>query len=547
MHVADIQTNGCGRIPANVTLRECSVVIIGSTCRICGRNFKCESDVALHTRWRHNAALGSLMDHILDHKMTLKNMIDQKCDVCDMSLGTMSNLIHKIHKRLIDKHRVRHRKKRRKGTIRVKFKLNGVTTTDVSLDRKYIKVQNNFRCIVNVHTQTPAALENKIPERKDECTGNIDLCFPNHITDNTADKSHIQYDIRPDKAANQYIVGKFASTKDDAITNTVMMGKNLLEISNTPHKTVILGSNSSFEEHKDRHLVSQETTDVLYIKTLNDNTGIRDKENSPRTSERERKNIRCPNEISFDDDKVLLACQPEKSNKTTSSTKENSWSSESSHHSIRRPNEVARTKETAGLTNSFINSVEIIINDEKSYNFDGNARKHLSPPLSRLNRKTESITNSNVDDDVQEVLRIIRGNTMQNDINHESPNRKEREILIQNVTSDTLPSQLKPTIYPEKCDVAFINFDSNPSYPSYPFVAVTESDYQFLANSINKNLDIYLEDLRHYGFKLYSLPEMNNNLEEYVVYAHENFFEKDKPPYTSRLKTKDNEVDIVLD
>ncbi|XP_071565979.1 uncharacterized protein [Temnothorax nylanderi] len=542
MRIAEVQTKGRGfRISADVTLRECSVVIVGSTCRICGRAFKCESDVALHTRWRHNAALGSLMDILDHHKINLDG--GQKFDVCDMPFEILSSL--RIHKRLTHKHRLRQRRRRQKGMVRVKFKLNGVTTTDVSLDRRYIKLQDSLGYIVDVRTQTPGSFENEGAERKDNCAGNIDLSFPNHVVD----ESHMQHGIWPDKAANRYIVGKFASTKGDATASrTVVVGKSLAEISNTPHKGAIPDSNSSCERHEDRcYLASQETTADMVIKTFSDSIDIRDKENSPTTNERERRN--CQNEISFDDNKVLLACQPEKSDKTSPMSKQNSWSSESPHYSIRWSGEVAGAKETAELTNSFINSMEIIINNGKSYGFDGDATKRLAPPLSRLHKKTESAkTNSNIDDDVQEVLRIMRGNT-QNDINHESPNRMEREMLVQNAASNTLPSQLEPTIYPEECDVVFANFGPS-DCPS--FMTMTESEYQFLANSFDRKLGIYLEDVHHYGIKLCNnLPEINNNLEEYAVCAHQDIFEtwkqSDGSPYTMELKANDNEVAVVLD
>lgn len=548
MRKTDVQTNRRGfRIPVDVTLRECSVVIIGSTCRICGRDFKCESDVALHTRWRHNAAIGSLMD-ILDHEMKVTK-VAQKCDVCDMPFEIISNL--RIHKRLIHKHRTRLRGRRRREMIRVIFKLNGVTTTDVSLDRRYIKLQNSLEYLVDACTQIPDSLENE--RRQDDRAENIDSSLPNHA----GDKSHMQYDIRPDKAANRYIVGKFASTEGDAIARrTVVVGKSLVEISNASHKYTIPDSDNSCERHEDRcYLASQETTPDTFIETFANNMIIRDKKNSPRMNEREKRSIYCQSEISLDNDnmKVLLACQSEKSDKTSTVSKQNSWSSESPHYSIRWSDEVAGTKESAGLANSLIDSVEIIINNSKSYGLDGDMTKRLPPPLSRLNEKTESTkANSSVDDDVQEVLRITRGN-LQSDINHESPNRIEREMLVQNTISNTvtLPSHLEPTIYPEKCSVAFTtNFESS-DYPS--FMAVSENNYQFLANSFDKKLGIYLEDLHHYGIRYYNdLPEINNNnLEEYAVYAHQDFIETWKhsgePPYTSGLKASDNEVAVVLD
>ncbi|XP_011166713.1 uncharacterized protein LOC105200726 [Solenopsis invicta] len=545
MYNANEQTSRRGfRVSTAVTLRECRVVIIGSRCRICGKDFKCESDVAVHTRWRHNAAgFGSLLD-ILDHGINLGD-IGQKCDMCDMSFGIISDL--RIHKRFIHKHRSRQKGRRRREMVRVKFKLNGVTTTDVSLDRRYITLQNNpetERCLVGVYTQTPEPLESE--KRQDDCAGNIDLSLPNHVVD----KSHMQHGIH--KAANRYIVGKFASTKGDATAcRAVVVGRSLVEISNTPHKDTVPDSNGSYESYKNHcYLTSQETEADMFIKPFADSID-HDKENAPRANQREKRSVYCQSEISFNnnDTKVYLVCQPEISDNMSPMPKQNSWSNKSLCYSL-KSNDVAGTKETAGLANSLIDSREIIINKEKNYGLDGDALLRLSPPLSRLSKKTESMKNNlSVDDDVQEVLRITRGN-VQSDINHESPNRMEREILVQNAISDTFtlppPLQQEPTICQEKCSVAFMNFEPS-DYPS--FRVITENDYEFVTNSFDKKLGIYLEDLQHYGIRLCNdLPEINNNFEEYS-YAHQNVFGtwkySDELPYG--LKANDNEVAVVLD
>ncbi|KAL6257279.1 hypothetical protein P5V15_012207 [Pogonomyrmex californicus] len=534
MRVVDVQMNKRDfRVSATVTLRECSVVIIGSTCRICGRDFKCESDVAVHTRWRHNNhAMGSLMD-ILDRQMNLKN-VNQKCDVCDMPFEMISDL--KFHKRLIHKNKSRYRGKRQRGKIRVKFKLNGVTTTDVSLDRKYIKIQDSFERYVDVYTQTPIFYENE--RYQDNCSGNIDLSLPNHVVN----ENHIQYGMRPNKAANRYIVGKFASTKGNAIAHPVVVAeRSLVEISNID---TIPDSDDLCKENCEDHyyLVTAKNAEVAFVESFINSTNTHDKENLQRRNGREKRNTYCRSEISLSDD--FLACQSEEVDKTLSMSKQNSWSSENRHYIVRWSDEIAKTQETDELTNSLLDSMEIILDNEKRYDFNENGTK-LPPSLSRLNQKNESIkVNSSTDDDVQEVLRITRGNA-HNDINHESPNRMEREILIQNVISETLPSQLEPIVYP-KVDIVFTtNFQSS-DCPS--FMVMTENDYQFLTNSFDKRLSICLED-HHCGIRHYNdIAEINNNnLEEYKKNSFETSKRLIKSQYTNESKVKDNEVTVVLD
>lgn len=444
------------RIPAGVTLRECSVVIVGSTCKICGRDFKCKSDVIVHKRWRHNATIGPLIESLNN-----ENFLDigQNCDICGMYFVNISNLI--IHKRLIHKHG--RRKNLRKRTVHVIFKLQGVTIMDVNLDRKYLEMQENLKYVVDANTQTP----NWFEKHSDDCATNIDLFLQEPIVD----ESHIEYGMRPQKA-NRYIEEKFTSTKDDTIAcSTNMMGRSLAKsLLNISHKNTIPYSDDSYKKYENLHAsTSKEHTNVLL-----GNLTVHDKENSQRidnadSKEQEKKKGHC--EI-LDDSKEFAICQSNKSNQVVSSiSTQKSWSNKNRYDPIRQPNKVVGYKKSTGL----ISSAETVIDNEN--NFDSATKKHTL--LARANGKNESLkVDSDIDDDIQEVLRITRGN-VQNDINHESPNRMEREMLVQNCTELYMLSvQGKSSIYPEKCNAGFTtNVESN----HLPFTTITESSYQFLA------------------------------------------------------------------
>lgn len=518
------------RIPVGVTLRQCSVVIIGSTCKICGRDFKCESDVTLHKRWRHNKAIEPIIESLNLNNNNYFQGIGQKCDICDVYFVNIADL--KIHKRLIHKHR--RRKKLRKETVHVTFKLQGVTILDINLDRKYLKVQQSLEYSADADTQTP----NWFEKHSDDYAENIDLFLRNPVVND----SHVEYGIWPHRT-NRYIVG-FASTKDvECSTNIV--GRSLTEILNVPHKNTII-SNDSYKEYEGSHdSTSNEHTNVLL-----ENFTIHDKENSQRidnaySKEREKRKVNYQNEI-LDNSKEFPICQSIKSEQIVPSiSKQNSWSSKNCSDSIRRSNKVAEYKSIVELTSSIIDPVEI---DNKN-NF-GSTKKHT--PLSRDNgRKNESLkADLDIDDDVQEVLRITRGNT-QSDINHESPNRTEREILVQNSTElYMLAVQGKSTMYPKKCNTGFTtNVLETSGY--LPFTKITESSYQFLANAFNKKLGIYFEDLQHYGIRCYeNLSEINSNLEEYDAVYNQDFLnpwmQAAETQYTNGLRTNDNEA-VILD
>ncbi|EZA56129.1 hypothetical protein X777_03461 [Ooceraea biroi] len=237
--------------------------------------------------------------------------------------------------------------------------------------------------------------------------------------------------------------------------------------------------------------------------------------------------------------------------------KQHSGSSESLfRNTAKQPNESAKDKLCPGLPSSLVDVMDVDANENNNNNsFDGVrlTMKRSSAPF-RLNEKTESARiNTNVDDDVQEVLRIMRGN-VQNDINHESPNRTEREILVQNAVNEmrVFSTHRGSSVRMEKRNAELMASDVEPSdYPS--FASITESGYQFLTDALNKKLSICLKDLHHYGISSYNdLPEINNNLEEFAMYAHEGYLVEPwmqalGSQYIAELKTNDIEATVNLE
>lgn len=512
------------RVPVRVSLRECSVVIIGSTCQICSRDFKCETDVALHKRWRHHGSLiGSLEDGLYAETS------GEKCNVCDTHLETVSDL--RIRKRQV--HRSRKRATRR-GTVRVRFKLYGVTMTDVTLDRKYLKMQSVLRYFVDVSTQTEL-LENE--RRQDNCATNIDLSFLPGYAANDA----LQCDIRQHKATNRYIVGKFASMGRPTVT----VGRSLAEISNTPHRDTISDNvvNGLYvrKRNPSRDVMSREDrADAFILSSLVDDIDVQDKENSRTMNARERSNVYCQSETSILDDSrttVSPARQQNKSNIVRPIVCKASYEASKSFKSSYTAAKL-RSNENTAKCNLSTESTSPLINNVTDVDVNGNnnilddvrvTMKHSSAPF-RLNGKNESVnTNVENNEEVQEVLRIMRGN-VKNDINHESPNRMEREILVQNAVNEmcVFSAHRQSDIYMEKYgkinSAALMANDAESSdYSS--FASIAKSSYKLLADAFSEKLSICLKDRDHYGINYYDDLEMeiNDNLEEYAMYAHEGF------------------------
>lgn len=480
------------RVPDNVILRECSVVIIGSRCKICGRDFKCMSDVAMHTNWRHNGAIKSLYDS-LDKNMYLEN-VGKICDMCNGCFETASEL--KIHKKLIHNHS--HKKRRKKETVLVRFKLKGAITREVYLNKKYFNVlsQNDVTYFIDVGVQTENLEDEK---HQDVFVTNIDFSLTNYIVDN----GHVEDNMPPHKDANRYIVGEFATTKGDAVApSSVMMGgKSPIEISNALHEGAEEDSGNFNEKNSNCYSVSEEDPLIL-PSSFADDVNIHDKENL-RSITHESENVYYPNKLLSDSSEVLLVSQ-HTFTETLSNAAETSLLNENRYDSVRRFNEDAVNKERRNSLVDSTKNVTVVNNSNEA------EKKH--PSVSRKQKVKEKFVrpNVNVDDEVQEVLRITRRH-VQSDINHESPNRTEREILVRHV-KETFPTGQKLLINPEKCNT--YRTKSFQTFGYSPFMNAN-NNAQFSDKMFDKEISKYFEDLNRYGIKFYNdFPEINNNIEE---------------------------------
>jgi len=461
------------RVSTQVKLRECSVVIIGSKCRICGRGFKCETDVAVHQRWRHFEPLMGDLENILYMKNTSHYSSQSRCNI--YGIETIPNL--RIHECQIQ----RYRKKRRERTVKVIFKFNGIITTDRRINRKYLKMWSVQQYSVDISTQTEP-LENE--RSQDNSATNIDLLLPDHATLNA-----VQCSVRPYKAANRYILGKSISTACS------MVGKSLMVISNTPHRNAISDSNGSYIEYSSScdSMSREDRMNTLIV----DNVNIQNETNS-RINTCKTRNAYYRSKISIlNNRKISPACQQDESIDISSSPicKQHSGSSENLYHIPTK-----QFNQNANVVN-IVNVVDVDVNGNDN-SFD-DIQITMKRSSTRFNDKNESTeVNANVDDDVQEVLRIMRGN-IRNDINHESPNRIEREILLQSAINEicVFPTHRGSNFREEERSTKLTANDMKTSDNSL-FEPIAEDSNQFLQDELNKKLNLCLKYLRHWDKSL---------------------------------------------
>lgn len=524
-------------LPAGVNLRECSVVIVGSTCRICGRDFKCITDVALHVQWRHNQIESVLNNDFSpepdDH---VENTAESpEYDVCDEHIDATLDL--KPYKRQLKK---QVHEKRRARKLRLIIKIAGVTMTKIRLSRKYLKVHSS-EYLPDVSMQTKPH-ENET--RQDDYGMNIDLSLADRVVGN----SPTQY-VQSHKATNRYTEGKLVAIQGDAIACSTGAPKSSpIAISDVSNGDAIYDtSDDSCVSHVyHREITSSQTRRPdTYVGSIVGTINVHDEGNSPRRRKLQGTNANlAAQDTSGKSASRSLYCQnnsprdyPTESfifqrvhSTGTARTAKSGFPDEPLNFGANRnhrchpawPNK--RSRAINGLTDSSTEPIEIIIDNESDDNCDEDTKKHSTSLSTRTDRRQRSVrVDPAVDDDVQEILRITRGK-VQDDINHESPNRTEREKLSDDLVRNALgqmyvASTQSDIIYPDK-DNAILVVDSNVDSPNYPpCISIVEDGCQFprdmaafMYRTRDKALNIYLNKLREYGIEYYdNLPEINNN------------------------------------
>jgi len=228
------------------------------------------------------------------------------------------------------------------------------------------------------------------------------------------------------------------------------------------------------------------------------NVNIQNKTNS-RINTCKTRNAYYRSKISIlDDHKISLACQQIESIDILSSPicKQHFGFNEN----LCRTSATKRFNQNANVVD-IVNVVDVDVNGNDN-SFDG-VRVTMKRSSTRFSDKNESTeVNANVDDDVQEVLRIMRGN-IRNDINHESPNRIEREILLQSAINEicVFPTHRSSSFREEERNAELTANDMKIS-DNLSFESIAEDSNQFLQDELNKKLNLCLKYLRHWDKSL---------------------------------------------
>ncbi|XP_043261968.1 uncharacterized protein LOC122402875 [Colletes gigas] len=350
-------------ISNGVKLRDCSVVILGASCKICGKCFKCETDVNLHLFQRHRLYFET--DGITANEIQCFNVEDEERkifpDPCELpTIAASKSPVIKLQ-----------------DTTVLVLRIGKEEVCRLPLKRKYLRTIS-----IDTGTQT---------EQHKELTSE----FPNNeFTEKNVDVGvvpHIDFPVFDNSSC------KCCTTSMHVVNST---------------NRYLTGNNAASKETQCEESTAQKRTSILNRRTKScaitalEGNAVRDV---------------LPNSD--------IMCVYEKDTKSMRCYKNSKPTFNSNKMDVNKKQQNALPEKQSQLLEIF-KTVKVIM-----------------PPLifpiimprneiSLQLNKSVTDDEQNSDDEVQEVLRIVRGRDSSEEINHESPNRLEQEMLVRDAMKD---------------------------------------------------------------------------------------------------------------
>ena len=404
-------------VPCEVKLRDCSVVVPGAICRLCGKYFKCVTDVNAHATSRHR------------HYPT-----DDVVVSSELCCATDSSQAWEASPKPAEQATIPAGKSpgtKLSGKLRLTLRIGAEVVARRAMKRKHLRIHT----VTDIATQTESThrVEELIMRKCESSAPRIDLpVLDNSPCQCCTSSMHVV------NSTNQYLAGNIVVSKDtDCEASATNKGSSDLDrlaescASSTGEKVngVSLSNVTQNVEQNDttagmfcfRDGNPDELSTLHYlspVSDLNDNSWV--------TS---YNSIRNDNAGIVSDDSGILSEQtvqsPEKDINANVKPREKPFEQQSLQNS--------------GATSPVIVPIIIPILVSNNDTPPANKIQHRPPTHSQQRNPTPpSVAEWNADDEVQEVLRIIRGQAISEDINHESPNRSEQEMLLRDAIRDML-------------------------------------------------------------------------------------------------------------
>lgn len=191
-------------IPTGVTLRDCRVIILGATCELCGKCFKCKTDLNIHNSLKHQRR--EKIHIAIKGTQCSENDIDVWEEIPKSlnytTIESNKNFITKLHKKL-----------------HLTLKIGKEVISKISVKRKHLK-----RKKINIHTQTELHCESELITGENEYESVVSRIDPSVFCNSPCLRCNSC--IHVVESSNRYVAGNIVADKQVVYGNSIMQEEN---------------------------------------------------------------------------------------------------------------------------------------------------------------------------------------------------------------------------------------------------------------------------------------------------------------------------------
>ncbi|PBC33790.1 hypothetical protein APICC_03472 [Apis cerana cerana] len=191
-------------IPTGVTLRDCRVIILGATCELCGKCFKCKTDLNIHNSLKHQRR--EKIHIAIKGTQCSENDIDVWEEIPKSlnytTIESSKNFITKLHKKL-----------------HLTLKIGKEVISKISVKRKHLK-----RKKINIHTQTELHCESELITGENEYESVVSRIDPSVFCNSPCLRCNSC--IHVVESSNRYVAGNIVADKQVVYGNSIMQEEN---------------------------------------------------------------------------------------------------------------------------------------------------------------------------------------------------------------------------------------------------------------------------------------------------------------------------------
>nr|XP_033327893.1 uncharacterized protein LOC117221221 isoform X2 [Megalopta genalis] len=374
-------------------LRDCSVVVLGAACDLCGKCFKCETDVNVHVARKH-ANRGRRRETVGTTTRVQDNDSNNNDDV------EMPDTLSKYSKYSYVTRRYPATKLQSK--LRLILRIGSEVVTETTVKRKHLKSSRT----ISMATQTESSVDGvTLIAVNDACGTGDDVPEKNPAKSEVTGRLHGGEEARRKDRLGCACEASVRPTPDDV---------DVKEDGPATDARISFGRNRSESADHAESLASGPTAPPAEVRGCED----------ARRAEPAARSAASPAIV--DSVRVMFQSRSKDGNEKLRSC---------------CTEKLLRTRGDAVNTVQLVMPVifPIIVPNQISPVTVAAAPLPEQQQQQQQHSKTCFVEKQNTDDDVQEVLRIVRGHdNVAREINHESPNRFEQEMLARDAIKDML-------------------------------------------------------------------------------------------------------------